>query len=360
MEKSNIISEKRKRENDLKGLEEETPNFVFCKNLVEDSFMDLGTDNTFAIFNTFNNTFCLIYSNRSKSIISYDIIDNKKKIEIKNAHKNYITSFEHISDTEKKRDLLISASAKENNLKLWNVDNFDCLHEFKKNNNNKLLNLFCFLFNDNSIYIVRSGNKDFPIQVYDMNENKIKDIEGSNHKINVLSAYNNKARNKTYILAINDKIIKAYDYSLNELYNEYSSNVKERINSICIDENKLIGLCYGGYILIWDFLNSILLEEIRPYKSPLYGIFLLNNDNLCFGHKKNIKIINLKSKKISTLNHSHDKEVIAINKINHPIYGECLVSQGDQQDKIKLWIKEKKFKIFQISTKNIKRLVLEK
>ena len=177
----------------MKGLEEETPYFIFCKNLIEDSFIDLGTDNTFTIFNTFNNTFCLIYSNRSKSIISYDINDNNKKIEIKNAHKNYITSFEHFSDIEKKRDLLISASAKENNLKLFDVENFDSLHEFKKNNNN--------------IYIVRSGNKDFPIQVYDMNENKIKDIEGSNHKINVLSAYNNKTRNKAYILAINDKII---------------------------------------------------------------------------------------------------------------------------------------------------------
>jgi len=191
----------------LKGVEEETPYFIFCKNLIEDSFMDLGTDNTFTIFNTFNNTFCLIYSNRSKSNISYDINDNNKKIEIKNAHKNYITSFEHFSDIEKKRDLLISASAKENNLKLFDVENFDSLHEFKKNNNNKLLDLFCFLFNNNNIYIVRSGNKDFPIQVYDMNENKIKDIEGSNHKINVLSAYNNKTRNKAYILAINDKII---------------------------------------------------------------------------------------------------------------------------------------------------------
>jgi len=106
MEKSNIISEKRKRESDLKGLEEETPNFIFCKNLVEDSFMDLGTDNTFTIFKTFNNTFCLIYSNRNKSIISYDIINNKKRIEIKNAHKNYITSFEHFSDIEKKETYL--------------------------------------------------------------------------------------------------------------------------------------------------------------------------------------------------------------------------------------------------------------
>jgi len=341
MEKSNYITNKRKRENDLKRLEEEGPNFIFCKNLVEDSFNDLGTDNTFTIFKSFNNILYLIYSNRSKSIIAFDIIDNKKIIEIKNAHKNYITSFEHFSDTEKNIDLLLSVSAKENNIKLWNVDNFDCIHEFKKNNNNKLLNLSCILFNNNSIYIVRSGNKDLPIQVYDINETKIKDIEGSNHKINVLSVYNNKPGNKTYILAINDKIIKAYDYNLNELYNEYSSTTKERINSICINENKLIGLGYGGYILIWDFFKSILLEEIRPYKSPLFGIFLLNNDNLCFGHKKNIKIINLLSKKISTLNHNHDKEVIAITKINHPIYGECLVSQGDQQDKIKLWIKEK-------------------
>ena len=35
---------------------------------------------------------------------------------------------------------------------------------------------------------------------------------------------------------------------------------------------------------------------------------------------------------------SHDNYVLTIKKINHPSYGECLISQGFKKDKIKLWI----------------------
>ena len=34
----------------------------------------------------------------------------------------------------------------------------------------------------------------------------------------------------------------------------------------------------------------------------------------------------------------HENNVLTLKKINHPLYGECLISQGYEQDNIKLWI----------------------
>ena len=383
MEKDKINFTKKKR-NRQGNNNENPPHFTFCQNLALDSFMDLGTDNTFVVFNSLDNIFYLIYSNQNKSIISYDIVNNKKKIKIKNAHKQYITGFEHHLDIQnnKKRDLILSMSAKENNIKIWIASNFECILELKRNNKNKLLNLACFLSFNNKTYIVRSGNNTEPIKVYDLNNNndpnlpikEIQNINNSEYNTHFLYVHyknlNNKDNNNNYksinkndikndkknkngkddnnninineiyILAINDKIIRSYDYNSNSLYNTYYSKTKQRINNISFNGDNLIGLCYGGIIQIWNFSNPELTNEINICKSPLFGICLWDEDYLCFGHLKNIKIINLDNKKVFSLDSSHNKDVICIKKINHPIFGECLISQGDQNGVIKLWRKQ--------------------
>ena len=36
----------------------------------------------------------------------------------------------------------------------------------------------------------------------------------------------------------------------------------------------------------------------------------------------------------------HFEEVLTINKINHPKYGECLISQNWDESQIKLWVND--------------------
>ena len=416
----NLINKKRKR------IKKNEQMFIFSKNIVSDSFIELGTDNTFCAFKATNNIFYIVYPNKNYSLIMFDIINDKKISEIKDAHKGPITIIEHIISVEygtiKKKDLIMSMSSKENNIKIWNLD-FGCLLNLEKNNKNIYLNVTCFLNNIyNDILIVRSGNKNMPIKIYDLEGILIKDINNSNFSINVLCSFkkkikykikkktiivikiifviinkikkyynknksldkennkkdsfissknidikninmnaskinndiisNNKQKYKfkfydnTYIIAVNNNEIRSYDYDSNTLYNIYTTNIKQRINSICINENeeanitKLIGVCDKGYILIWDFDNSTLINQIQVYNGNLYGICILNNEYLCFGHNKNINIINLNDKEINILKPNHNKTVISIQKINHPILGECLISQGDNTSNIKLWIKK--------------------
>jgi len=65
-----------------------------------------------------------IYGNNEKSIISYNLINKEKINEIKNAHQKHITNIRHHLDTINKRDLFLSLSAKDYNVKVWNVNNF--------------------------------------------------------------------------------------------------------------------------------------------------------------------------------------------------------------------------------------------
>lgn len=352
----NLTKRKRKRE------EEDDQMYKFKNNLVDDCFSDLGTDNTFCVFKSLNDTLYIVYPNKTISLIAFDLINNKKTTQIKNVHKKYITSLEYYQDKINKKDLIMSMSAKENNIKIWDFFNYECLFELNENEiKNKYLNLACFLNDNNNILIVRSGNKNNKIKVYNMEKTLIKEINESNFSVNVLCVYKNKINNlnsldnnnniqnidfNTYIISINNDKIRVYDYNSNNLYNTYSSNIIKRINSICVNENieqktiKLIGLCNKGYILIWNFYNANLIEKLKFFDANLYGICLLNNEYLCFGHLKEINILNLNDKEsIITLKHKHNNNVISIQKIFHPKYGECIISQDEKSD-IKLWVKQ--------------------
>ena len=97
------------------------------KILVQDSFARLWLDNSFCVFNSINNILFLIYANEKNSIISYNLIDEKKLNEIKCAHSSSITNFRHFYDKNFKRDLIITISGNNNNIKLWDFNNFECL-----------------------------------------------------------------------------------------------------------------------------------------------------------------------------------------------------------------------------------------
>ena len=98
----------------------------YKKDLTKDSFSEYDYDNTFTVFKSINNILYLIYTNKNKSILFHDIIDNRILKEIKNAHNKYITNFKYYLDKINERDLILSISADDNNLKLWNI-NYECL-----------------------------------------------------------------------------------------------------------------------------------------------------------------------------------------------------------------------------------------
>ena len=322
-------------------------NIEYLKDLSNDSnneFSDFYLDNKFCVFKAINNIIYLIYSSDEDTIISYDLVNNKKINEIKKAHNYIIKAIRYIYDKFQKRDLIISIS--EEIIKLWNIINFECILKIKNNNKNEFYNSACFLTNINQIFIIAGNLK--PIQVFDLNGNIQGEIYKNKEFIFFIDAYYDKKLSKNFIITGNDGYSKSYDFINKKLYYEYSKYNKDykgykNHNSITVlndkEITKLIDSSFDGYIRIWNFHTGQLLKEIVVSQEALYSICLWNNDYLFVGCKDNsIKLIELKNGNIIKTLSGHNSEVITIKKIIHPIYGECIISQGRGNGQIKLWI----------------------
>ena len=326
---------------------------LFFKNLVIDSYSKDWLIDKFIVFKSFNNILYLIYSNNNKSIISYNIIDNKKINEIKNAHKDYISSFRYYLDNINQRDLIISLSSNLHyyNIKLWNINNFELILNIQNISNYAYLKSASFLNDNNKIYIItcfviyNKNNKE-PIKVFDFKGNKIKEINESEDNAYYINNYYDNDLLKNYILTGNSGYIKSYDYNENKIYHKYSE--KNNISgdghiSIIINKKKeiieLIDSCCDGNIRIWNFHSGIFLRIINVSKEGLREICMWNNEYLLVGcDDKAIKLINLNNGKIIKEIEGHNNKVLSLKIIFHPLYEKCLISQGAEFEPIKLWI----------------------
>ena len=323
--------------------------------LVEDSFCKYWLDNSFFIFNSINNILFVVYTNEVRSIISYNLINNKKVNEIKKAHNDYITNFRHYFDKINNRDLMISISCDDNNIKLWNINNWECLNNFKEVNENGWIYSSCFLNDKNEIYIITSYCNDNlsnlpnePIKVFDLYGNLARTINDSNDNIYFIDTFYDKKLSKNYIITGNKNFIKSFDYEENKLYYKYGDETENENNSIIVNNNndiiKLIESSVEGNIKIWDFHSGELLQKIKTYCGSLYGICLWNDNYLFVGCKDStIKLIDIKNSKIIKIYKGHNNRVITVRKINHYIYGNCLISQDGDESNIKLWVNKKNY-----------------
>ena len=323
----------------------------FLKNLTTDSYCKYFNNNTFVTFKSYSNIFYIIYTNKFNSIISLNLINNQIINEIKKAHNNYINSFRHYFDKENKRDLIISLSHNDNNLKLWNINNFECLLNIKKVNETGWLSSACFFNYNNKNYILTSnnynGNKSIEnIKIFDLKGNKVKEINNSNYSTFFIDTYYDNKLSKNFIITGNKGYSQSYDYNENKKYFKYNDEDYQESYfhmSIIIDDTekmkKMIESSCRGIIRIWDFHSAKLLNKIIINNEWLNSICLWNKEYLFVGCKdSSIKLIELNTNKVIKNMNGHNNRILTIKKMIHPKYGECLISQDADDSHIKLWI----------------------
>ena len=182
------------------------------------------------------------------------------------------------------------------------------------------------------------------IKIFDFNGNKIKEINNSKDKAKFIDIYYDNKLSKNFILTGNDGYIKSYDYNKNDIYKKYCDNDNNNDHfSIIINESKediiIIESSYDGNLRIWNFHSGELINKIKVSSERLREICMWNNDYIFIGwDDKTIKLIELEKGIIIKELKGHNKKVISIKSIIHPKYGKCLLSQGDGEDTIKLWI----------------------
>ena len=338
--------------------EKDNPKAIkLLKKVVNDNnYTDNGLVNTFAVFKSINDLFFLIYSNEENYLVCYDLINFKSIEQIKNAHEKKITNINHCLDKNNHRDIIMSISSDDKNLKLWDASDWQCIIDIKNVNQNGMLFSGTFLEDKNQNLIITSNlywdNNPEPIKLFDFNANKIKEIENSGESTFFIDSYYDPKSSKNYILASYKDYVKSYDYDNNKVYKKYFDEKMNKtyenpnpIHSNVIimnDENiiKLIESCSDFYIRIWNFHSGLLLIKTLACRG-LNHICLFDNNYVVFGGDFNL--LNIKSGKTLDLLkkdcNKGEKSVIDIKKITIPKYGECLINKGYNDD-INLWVIE--------------------
>ena len=253
-------------------------------------------------------------------IILFNFIDNKKINEIKNAHLYYINNFRHYLDKINKRDLVLSISGFDSNIKLWNINTLDCLLNIKSAYKNGIMFSACFLYNDKQLYIVSCNDyypdKPGPIKIFDLKGKKTKEIKNSKERTFFIDIYYDIKFDNNYILVGNKNYVKSYDYLNNKLYHKYCDNSLTFHNCIIISNGnndniiKLIESSNDGNIRIWNFHSGELIKKIEILSDKeqfaLYGMCLLRNEYLFVGCNDNtVRLVEMNNGKNTSILYGH-------------------------------------------------------
>ena len=247
------------------------------KYLINDSYYEFILYNSILIFKSINDYLYLIYTNKF-SIIRFDLINEKKINEIKNAHiDEHVKSLRHLLDKNNKRDLILSVSST-NVVKVWDIKNFECLLNLEKVNNDSFINSACFLNYKNEIYILSSNSQIYiaeQIKVYNLKGNIIQKINDSNDNIYFIDIYYDNELSNIYILISSKKYCKSFNFKQNRLYHKYSTIDNQTsfgLNIIKDKETKLLSSDSFGNINIWNFHSGLILKKICINNKSLYEI----------------------------------------------------------------------------------------
>ena len=129
-------------------------------------------------------------------------------------------------------------------------------------------------------------------------------------------------------------------------YKYYDKGNNRGHDSIIIDESKgvirLIESSGDGYIRVWKFHNGLLLNKISTGKNELRGLCLWNSNYVFVGCTDNtIKLVEIDNGLVIKSLTGYNNEVCTIKKIRHPTFGECILSQGWENEQIRLWVNNK-------------------
>lgn len=346
-----------KRNNSLDNKETfKTPkNIKFSSDLIKNSFAGYSYEDSFIVFKSIDDIHQIVYATKEKSIISYDLNNKKELFRKYKVHKNFITNFKYIYDEDNNRDIIISISKKDNNIKIWNAnsDGWELISEIANVNNNHFLYSACFIKCDNNINIITSNGKNLQtnpsneifenIKLYNLNGELIKEINDTNDCTYFIDIYYDTNLSKNFIVTGNYNYVKSYDFDyVGKLYHKYFDNNNGIHPSVIINtiggKIKLIESCEDGIIRIWGFHSGELIRKINTENNNLYGICLWNENYIFVGCKdQNIKIIELKNGLLIKNLKGHNGRIISFKKIKQNNREEYLLSQG-LDGTIKLWI----------------------
>ena len=294
-----------------------------------------------------NDEYVLGYiDNEYKSIIFYDINNNKELKKFNSAHDGYTIYTIKYYDYSK-YDMILSSS-QYSLVKIWNF-----------NESTKILNISsifydnyssyyivyssCIIFNKNNfnIFCVTADNSDY-IRMYnsDNNGNLDKNIGNNIQRYYIDSC---ELDEKKYLIVGGYQGVEVYNYpDLNQYhYFKEDNNSQYHYYAKIVETNhgyNLIEVGSFNTINIWDFIDKKLISKIKPdTNNNLKGFVVINNEYLFIGSQdKSIKEFDIENKTLVKSFNKHTSSVVGLKPAKDKNGNIYIISYG-QDKNIFLW-----------------------
>ena len=284
------------------------------------------------------------------SLITLKNNEEKKRLEGHIARFKVIKYFyDEISD---KKYLL--SSDRKNKIIIWDINNnyskvFENIIEYKNSINDILI-----LFYNKEIFIITAPlSENEATKIINLNSDKNFEIISESEIFDSkgfakfsLSFWYNKKLNEYYIIQTGKNKIIINELQTKELYasintsENYPNNISSLIYNKTYKDLLLIASNFG-LIIIYDLINKKIFQEIKISNAYLINVIKWNENIFITinANKKSLLLIDANNNKV--INSVEVKEIFGherfIRKVRHPLYGEALISVGNDY-KIKLYI----------------------
>ena len=323
------------------------PQLSFYKNLTKKTNSIYQGDNNFAVFETINKEIFLVYSGKNCSIFFYDIDQDNLIKTISQAHSQQITNFRYSRDKNNSRDLVLSISDKNKNIKIWEVKTFSCILNLENVYFDGFLFSSCFLIEEiiKKSYIITINFSNEPIKIFNFKGAIVKSIDNREDHTYIVDSYYNSFQKRYYIITGNENFIISYNFEDGKIYNKYcdysSASCLHMFFEITLKDTEasLIETDLLGFVRIWNFDTGSMIKKYLVGKDlKLRGICLWSEKYIFVGaNDKKVKLIDLNNGKV--LDELKCNEIpCTIKKINSYKFGECLLFMGKSYNgQIKMW-----------------------
>ena len=318
------------------------PNFKFKEQIIENND-SLGFNDLFEIFTSIKDGISYIVSPNKFlhfCLSIYSLHDNKL-IKLLTGHDNHITMVKYFCDNCN-QEFLISADI-DGIVIIWEINDINIdIKKYEIKLKVKNLIYSCIMFQNKYNYLITSscGNEKTNLFMLDNNNNIkfIKSIKNSeNNSVFYLLIWFNRNKKEYFLIQFCKQKIVINNIDKNEIYwnlideeNKDACYMNGFINYISNDEY-LYTCSMNGFINIWDLHQKILINSIFINNNFLSQILQWNENYIIIinGNKNDISVMDLQSGIIiSKLFGRHEKGIMNIKKVVHPIYGESLLSVG--------------------------------
>lgn len=336
---------------DLKNKEFLTNPNLKLKEIIKEMDCCFGINDIFDIYynRKENNELYLISADKNYSISITRIRDKQLIKSLKLTKNSDIKMIRHFYNEKNDKDYLI-CSFKGSNIKIVDLSNnytliYSLQIEYSKNS--IIYSALLYFSEINGNYIITSSNcnenNDFT-KIYNFNDGEfIQNLEKTNRvDIYYLLLWNKD--NKDYLIQCSLGYVFIHNLENKKLFTILRKEDKSTIhNSACLIKNEGIDYLYvvniNGLIDVWNLNTFQLKQSIQYLKSYFYHIISWNKRYILVAEKLNCSIIvidTMYNRVISVYKDIHKSFVNSLKKIDHPIYGESLLS-CDLDNKILFW-----------------------